>query len=140
MTPVRFLVAGFLALLLVTPLAQADIQAPPMSDQGPTRKLGRGISNVFWATTELVETVRVVDEAEGNNALAYGTVKGLGRMFARMGVGVFEVLTFPWPTNRGKYTPHLRPAIPWIYSGYEEFPPEVGWESRYPYSRVLSTP
>ncbi|MBS0658558.1 MAG: exosortase system-associated protein, TIGR04073 family [Verrucomicrobia bacterium] len=140
MTSLRFLVAGFLALVLVTPLARADIQAPPASDQGPTRKLGRGISNVFWATNELVETVRLVDEAEGNDALGYGTVKGLGRMFARMGVGVFEILTFPWPTNKGKYTPHLRPAIPWIYSGYEEFPPELGWESRYPYARALSVP
>lgn len=111
-----------------------------MSDQGPTRKLGRGISNVFFATSELVETVRLVDAAEGNNAIGFGAVKGLGRMFARMGVGVFEILTFPWPTNKGKYTPHLRPAIPWIYSGYEEFPPEIGWESRYPYARVVSTP
>lgn len=132
--------AGLLALVLATPVAQADIQAPPMSDQGPTRKLGRGIANVFYATNEIADSVIKLEIAEGNESVPYGVVKGLGRTFARIGVGVFEILTFPWPTNKGKYTPHLRPAIPWIYSGYEEFPPELGWESRYPYARVTSTP
>jgi hypothetical protein len=48
----------------------ADIQDPPSNDYGPTRKLGRGLSNFF-----------------------------------------------------------LAPA------GYQEFPPELGYESKYPYVR-----
>lgn len=140
MKPARLAAAGLLALFLAAPVAQADIQAPPMSDQGPTRKLGRGLSNVILAPAELFETVRLVNASEGNDAIGFGAVKGVGRTLARVGVGVWEILTFPWPTNKGKYTPHLRPAIPWIYSGYEEFPPELGWESRYNYARVLSTP
>ncbi len=133
------LAAAFSVGLVLCP-ARADIQAPPMSDHGPTRKLGRGVSNIFNAPTELVETVNRINDDEGNNALGYGIVKGTGRMLARIGVGVWEVLTFPFPTNKGKYTPHLRPAIPWIYGGYEEFPPELGWESRYSYGRLSPKP
>ena len=45
-------------------------------------------------------------------------------------------MTAPFPINKGKYTPELlRDNVPWIHSGYEEFPPELGWESRYNYAR-----
>jgi putative exosortase-associated protein (TIGR04073 family) len=114
----------------------ADIQAPPVSDQGPTRKLGRGLSNVAFAITDWVNTIATVNDDEGNSAaFGYGIVKGGGRFFARTGVGLFEILTFPFPTNNGKYTPILRDEVPWINDGYEEFPPELGWESRYNYQR-----
>jgi len=37
--------------------AMADIQDPPGNDYGPTRKLGRGIGNFLYASTELPVTV-----------------------------------------------------------------------------------
>ena len=33
--------------------AIADIQDPPANDYGPTRKLGRGFSNLLFASAEL---------------------------------------------------------------------------------------
>jgi len=131
--------AVFIALCatLVTSLALADIQAPPASDQGPTRKLGRGISNIAFGITEIPTAVNEVNYAEGNQAAwGYGVVRGVGRFFARVGYGLYEVVLFPFPTHNGKYTPPYRSDIPWIHSGYSEFPPELGFETRYNYSRL----
>jgi len=123
-------------LLFGGSLAFADIQAPPASEQGPTRKLGRGLSNVLFGFTELPVAMTEVNSSEGNSAaFSYGLVRGLGRGFARLGYGVYEVLLFPFPTNNGKYTPPYKCEIPWINRGYQEFPPELGWETRYSYTR-----
>lgn len=115
----------------------ADIQDPPANDYGPTRKLGRGLSNLVFGITELPATIAKVNEREGNSAAAgYGVVRGLGRSGMRMGSGLFEFLTFFVPTNRRTYYPLLRSDIPYIHAGYQEFPPELGNESKYPYVRM----
>jgi putative exosortase-associated protein (TIGR04073 family) len=118
-------------------LAFADIQDPPSRDYGPTRKLGRGLSNMAFGLAELPTTVAKANEREGNSAAAgYGTVRGLGRSCMRFQSGLFEFLTFPFPTTRGTYSPLLRNDIPHLQSGYQEFPPELGNESKYPYVRT----
>jgi len=65
-----------LALAAVAGLASgalADIQDPPGNDYGPTRKLGRGLSNFFIAPTDFFVTVNQVNQTEGNSAGAgYG--------------------------------------------------------------------
>jgi hypothetical protein len=38
---------AFLAALAIADTALADIHDPPSNDYGPTRKLGRGLSNSF---------------------------------------------------------------------------------------------
>ena len=128
-----------LVLAVVAGLASvvfADIQDPPSNDYGPTRKLGRGVSNFVWAPTEFFVTVNQVNQTEGNSAGAsYGVVRGLGRRAARHVAGLIEILTFPFPIWRGSYYPILPPDIPYIHAGYPEFPPEVGNESKYPYVR-----
>jgi len=48
--------------------AFADIQDPPGNDYGPTRKLGRGISNLIIAPTEFFVTVNQINQTEGNSA------------------------------------------------------------------------
>ena len=118
-------------------VALADIQDPPGNDYGPTRKLGRGLSNLVFGIAELPATIAKVNEREGNSAAAgYGVVRGLGRSGMRMGSGLFEFLTFPFPTNHRTYYPPLRSDIPYIHAGYQEFPPELGNESKYPYVRM----
>jgi hypothetical protein len=58
-----------LALIsLLSATALADIQDPPINDYGPTRKLGRGLANVIWGWTELVQQPNVINEREGNAA------------------------------------------------------------------------
>ena len=53
----------------------------------------------------------------------------------RIQAGVFEILTFPFPAVRGTYFPVLESNTHWIHAGYQEFPPELGNESKYPYAR-----
>ncbi len=131
---------SLLSLALATLLsatALADIQDPPMNDQGPTRKLSRGVANVFLGWTEIFSNPGEINLREGNVAAwIYGPVKGFGRFFFRMGSGVWEIASFPFATNKGTYKPPYRGNIPWIHGGYEEFPPELGFESRYRYSRT----
>ena len=130
-----------LALLSMLPVAAlADIHDPPMNDQGPTRKLGRGISNIAFGATEISSVICEINEREGNAAAwSYGVVRGVGRFFARLGYGVYEVVTFPFPTTRGSYKQPYKSNIPWIHGGYEEFPPELGFHTRYRYTRSYYT-
>lgn len=124
------LIAGFSSLAL------ADIQDPPSNDHGPTRKLGRGLSNFFLAPAEIIVTVTTINTNEGNSAAAgYGVVRGVGRSAVRRLAGLFEILTFPAPVWRQSYAPMLPPDVPYIHAGYSEFPPELGNESKYPYVR-----
>lgn len=128
--------AALLLLLAFAGTAFADIQAPPASDYGPTRKLGRGLSNIAFGITEIPDSIQAVNYAEGNSAAwGYGLVRGVGRFLARAGYGIYEVALFPFPTKNGTYYPAYRSDIPWINSGYQEFPPELGFDTRYNYSR-----
>jgi putative exosortase-associated protein (TIGR04073 family) len=126
------------ALLFVLAISSfADIQDPPSNNYGPTRKIGRGLSNLVFGIAELPVTIAQVNAREGNSAAAgYGIVRGLGRSGMRMGSGLFEFLTFPFPTKHHTYYPLLRSDIPYIHAGYQEFPPELGNESKYPYVRM----
>jgi len=115
----------------------ADIQDPPGNDYGPTRKLGRGLSNVVFGIAELPVQIARVNEREGNSAaLSYGVVRGLGRTYMRFHAGLWEMFSFPFPANQGTYYPILPGHIRHIHGGYEEFPPELGNESKYPYVRT----
>lgn len=123
-------------LLGLARFACADIQDPPSNDYGPTRKLGRGISNFFLAPAEITVTIATINKQEGNSSAAgYGVVRALGRTAMRHGAGLFEILTWPFPVWRASYYPILPSDIPWIHAGYAEFPPELGYESKYDYVR-----
>src|SRR5256886_9081438 len=86
----------------------ADIQDPPSNDYGPTRKLGRGLSNFFLAPAEVFVTVTTINTYDGNSAAAgYGVVRGVGRSATRHVAGLLEILTFPFPAWRASYFPLL---------------------------------
>jgi len=131
----KSLLSVFVVSLLAAS-AFADIQDPPMNDYGPTRKLGRGVANIAFGATEILQSGSEIDAREGNAAAwSYGVIRGVGRFFFRFGKGVYEVATFPFPTQRGSYRVPYKSNIPWIHGGYEEFPPELGFESRLRYTR-----
>jgi len=120
----------------LTSTALADIQDPPSNDYGPTRKLGRGLANFFFAPAEVFVTVTTLNSREGNSTAAgYGVVRGLGRSATRHVAGLIEILTFPAPIWRESYCPMLPPEVPYIHAGYAEFPSELGFETKYPYCR-----
>lgn len=127
------LTAAFLAST-----SMADIQDPPMHEYNATRKLGRAWANIIYASAEIPQTMQRVHALEGNTAGAtYGFVKGMGRMFVRMGSGVYELVTHPFPVYKRSYRPILRSNVPWINGGYEEFPPEWGFQSKRSYTTTM---
>lgn len=124
------------ALFALAALALADIQQPPSSECGPTRKLGRGLGNMAYGLTEIPNSMMDVNYFEGNSAaFSYGIVRGVGRTLARFGYGLYDTFLFPFPTYKGTYAPPYRSNVQWIWSGYSEFPPELLFETRYPYVR-----
>jgi putative exosortase-associated protein (TIGR04073 family) len=75
---------------------------------GPERKLGRGVSNM----TEIVrggEFRRSVEQSalfDGPDVgYTAGVFRGIDRTFARTGVGIYEVLTYPIPNPGRGYDP-----------------------------------
>jgi putative exosortase-associated protein (TIGR04073 family) len=130
----------FAGVSLLGASAWADIQDPPANDYGPTRKLSRGLANMAFGASEIFAQPSRVNYYEGNSAaFSYGAVRGFGRFLVRFGAGFWEVISFPFATNRGTYKPPYRSEIPWIHGGYEEFPPELGFESHYRYSRTYES-
>jgi putative exosortase-associated protein (TIGR04073 family) len=129
----------FLAVAIVTVSAAtvlADIQDPPGNDYGPTRKLGRGLSNLFLAPAEIFVSVGKVNTTEGNSTAAgYGVVRGFSRSAERHMAGLLEILTWPFPAWHETYYPLLPNDIQYIHAGYAEFPPELGNEAKYDYVR-----
>src|SRR5438034_1940694 len=82
--------------------AVADIQDPPSNDYGPTRKLGRGIANLFLAPAEITVTVATINKQEGNStAASYGVVRVAGRTAVRHIAGFLEIVSFPFPMWHG---------------------------------------
>ena len=113
----------------------ADIQAPPRSQQTAMRKLGRGVSNILYGATELPAHILRMNDTDGNSA-AFGEaiVEGTWRSVVRIGYGAVEVISFPI-SGSGHW---LRKIEYDPYRGYSEFPPELGFESKYDYVRYQS--
>lgn len=131
------------AFVALTGVAAADIQAPPGSTYTSTRKLGRAISNILYGFMEIPEQIVRKSDAHGRKAgWSYGAVDGTNRALRRFGYGFYELFTFTCPTYRGTFKPpyercgednriQMNPS-----DGLSEFPPELGFETYYNYSRV----
>jgi putative exosortase-associated protein (TIGR04073 family) len=94
-----------LALLLAAPslAARADISMPVKDSFYD--KLGRGIADVGFSSSELLDSQYSMIDTEGSTvAFCKGfLVQGVSRMIMDMGHGVFEIVTSPFPTNGGSY-------------------------------------
>lgn len=106
-----------------------------MADMGRVRKFGRGISNVAFGVCELPFNIAAINDVEGNNALGYGVMLGVHRTSVRITRGVFDIVTAPGPAYKGSYRPPFPSNLVWGDNGYTEFAPELGFESRYEYTR-----
>ena len=79
---------------------------------GPEAKLGRGMSNFAevarggeWRRS--VEETAVFDSPDAGYTV--GFVRGFDRSMARTGVGLYEVITFPFPPYHPIFTKYLTP-------------------------------
>ena len=88
----------------------------------PLEKLSRGVANVAFSVFELPMQWAAVSREDGGIAgITYGTLKGVCYVVARIGVGVTDVITVPfplpdcpdYPEDAGwGYGPIMRPA--WV--------------------------
>ena len=137
------LVAIATVLVALTGLAAADIQAPPGSTYTSSRKLGRAVSNILYGFMEIPEQiVRKSDEHGRKAGWSYGAVDGTSRALRRFGYGFYELFTFTCPTYRGTFKqPYERCGEDNriemnVADGLSEFPPELGFETKFSYSRA----
>jgi putative exosortase-associated protein (TIGR04073 family) len=90
-----------LAILLVAPqiMAHADISMPVRDSFYD--KLGRGIANIAFSTSELMDSQYGMIDTEGNTtAFCKGLlVQGTSRMLMDIAQGAFEIVTSPFPTQ-----------------------------------------
>lgn len=85
---------------------------------GPERKLGRGINNVteFARMGEIRRSVEQTALWEGaDSAYTTGFIRGFNRSVARSAVGVYEIVTFPFPS----YDPYFLPENPVYPDSYK---------------------
>jgi putative exosortase-associated protein (TIGR04073 family) len=79
---------------------------------GPEEKLGRGVRN----TTEIVRLGELRTSMEQTavwgsvpEAVTTGVVQGVDKSIARTGVGLYEIVTFPFPPYHPVLTKYLSP-------------------------------
>jgi putative exosortase-associated protein (TIGR04073 family) len=82
--------------------ARADIQMP----QGDNfyDKLGRGIANVAFAPAEILDSHYTLTQQEGGTVgFCKGfLVQGPSRMVQDIGLGIFDIVTAPFPLHPGE--------------------------------------
>ncbi|MBU3758674.1 MAG: exosortase system-associated protein, TIGR04073 family [Candidatus Omnitrophica bacterium] len=73
-------------------------------------KLGRGLNNIVFSPLEILYRPQEMKNGGDSwaNAVAGGVFKGGGYFAARLGTGLYEVLTFPHPGPSG-YEPLIYP-------------------------------
>ena len=130
------LVTIAIAAFSVVGSSTADIQDPPAGRYGKIRKLSRAVSNILYGSAEIPNSWLRTSYAEGATAAAsFGTVNGAVRTIHRFGYGIYELLTFPFPTYKdGFKTPYESNYVE-PESGMNEFPPELGFMSDAQYGR-----
>lgn len=79
---------------------------------GPEKKFGRGINNIY-EPIRLAEMRRSVEQTsyENSGTANYhtGVIRGLNRTLARTGIGIYEIITAPFPPYRPLCTDYLAP-------------------------------
>ena len=98
------------ALCLIAPWSASAYSLERGSQ--PIRKLSRGMANTVTGIFEIPVTIQAVTNEEGPVAgLSWGLFLGTGAALTRTGVGLVEVLTFPFPLPATGYAPLLRPEF-----------------------------
>ncbi len=98
----RFSILGAVVLLAVLVAGCSNTE----------KKLGRGINNIY-EPIRLAELRRSIEDTSLSNPedVNYhtGVVRGLNRTLARTGVGIYEIITCPFPPYDPVFTDYLSP-------------------------------
>lgn len=79
-----------------------------------TDKLGRGILNAVTCPVEIPRAIALTSESNGPAyGWTVGLIEGVGRTLIRFGMGLVEVVTFPFDFPKGDKGPLIRPEFAW---------------------------
>ena len=117
----KILLVGIAALLLIhaTPVALAE----DTETNNRFTKFGRGVANIVISPMEFfTQPVLMSEDHEPAIAIFGGLLKGAGMFLAREGVGIYEVLTFPFAGSHN-YGPIITPAT--TFTDWDERKPQA---------------
>lgn len=114
----------------------ADIQAPPGAQYGRIGKLSRGLANMLYGWTEVPSSWERAVTTDGSSYGLYGLLWGGHKTAVRFGWGLYEVVTFPFPSYKGGFkAPYLHKQERNPQNGYSNMPPELGFDGGTDYNR-----
>jgi putative exosortase-associated protein (TIGR04073 family) len=116
----KYLLAfGVIAFILINLVPMS----PAAEEDNAFTKFGRGMANIATSPGELyTQPLLLSKNNDVATALFGGLLKGAGMFIAREAVGVYEVVTFPFPMPKG-YRPLIQPATTF-----------TDWDTRQPQS------
>ena len=94
--------------LLTSTMALAALSFLAAGCAGPEQKLGRGLRNAteFAHMGEMQRSIEQTALWDGpEQAYTTGAVRGFNRSLARTAYGVWDIVTFPFPSYEAKFTP-----------------------------------
>lgn len=114
----RKMVTGIILLMVLfsqASFAEKAMMGDPESATKPaSNKLWRGFVNTFTGIGEIVRQPIVCTKTDGLVGVPVGLINGVVMSFARTGVGIFEVITFPVPYDDDiGYDSILNPDYVW---------------------------
>jgi putative exosortase-associated protein (TIGR04073 family) len=110
-----------LAGIMVVVAALACFSSPQASAETMWGKLRRGAVNLVSGVVEIPGCIYDVSAKEGALVGAtWGTVKGVGMGPVRTMVGIWDIISFPIPSN--DYEPVLNPTTPYDYFSDQDKP------------------
>jgi putative exosortase-associated protein (TIGR04073 family) len=125
-----------LTTLAIVGSTVADIQAPPGAKYRRVGKLSRGLANLVYGWTEIPSEWERAVTTDGSSYGMYGLLWGGHKTAIRIGWGLYEVLTAPFPTYKGGFkAPYLVKQDRNPQNGYADMPPEIGFNGGYDYNR-----
>ena len=109
----------FTLILLSAVLISALIAKPCFAD-GPLRKLGRGLANLFTGIVEIPKKVILKSKKENlAKGLTSGFMEGVQEGLVRTASGLYETLTFPIPAP-ADFEPMVSPEF--VFEEWEVSP------------------
>lgn len=106
------IIAWILASYLLFPSPPAFAKTLEDMRPGQIKKLDRGFKNTFGGWLEIPSEINNFSEQrDWFEAMTTGVAVGVGRALARTGIGVAEVLSFPYETTE-RNEPLILPALP----------------------------
>lgn len=101
-------------LILAIVVALGTLTASDADAQTAGHKVGRGLAAIACGFLEVPGNIVKETDERGAVGVPIGLAIGLGMFVARELVGLYEVLSAPFPAPPG-YRPILDPEYPWDY-------------------------